>query len=163
MAYAVKAVIDGSSIRRAAEAYDVPRSTLGDRISGCVVPGSTSGPSKYLNTQEEEFVQFLIDCSFNGYPRGRLEVIAMVQCVCHERGIERVVTHGWWESFCRRYPDVTLRVAAPLSSSRAVINNIDMFQATMEEYDLLQKPCHLFNIDETGLPIRLKWYAVQVP
>ena len=31
-----------------------------------------------------------------------------------------------------------------------------MFQATMEEYDLLQKPCHLFNIDETGLPISPK-------
>ena len=26
----------------------------------------------------------------------------------------------------------------------------------MEEYDLLQKPCHLFNIDETGLPISPK-------
>ena len=164
MAYAVKAVIDGSSIRRAAEEYDVPRSTLGDRISGRVIPGSTSGPPKYLNTQEEEeLVQFLIDCSSIGYPRGRLEVIAMVQCVCHERGIERVVTHGWWESFCRRHPDVTLRVAAPLSSSRAkatdvnVINKyFDMFQATMEEYDLLQKPCHLFNIDETGLPISPK-------
>ena len=33
---------------------------------------------------------------------------------------------------------------------------IRMFQATMEEYDLLQKPCHLFNIDETGLPISPK-------
>ena len=64
---------------------------------------------------------------------------------------------------CRRHPDVTLRVTAPLSLSRAkstdvnVINKyFDMFQATMEEYDLLQKPCHLFNIDETGLPISPK-------
>ena len=80
MAYAVKAVTDGSSIRRAAEEYDVPRSTLGDRISGHVVPGSTSGPPKYLSAQEEEeLVQFLIDCASIGYPRGRLEVIAMVQ------------------------------------------------------------------------------------
>ena len=164
MAYVVKAVIDGSSIRRAAEEYDVPRSTLGDRISGRVVPGSTSGSPKYLSTQEEEeLVQFLIDCASIGYPCGRLEVIAMVQYVCHERGIERVVTHGWWESFCRHHVDVTLRITAPLSSSRAkstdvnVINKyFDMFQATMEEYDLLQKPCHLFNIDETGLPISPK-------
>ena len=164
MVYAVKAVTDGSSIRRAAEEYDVPRSTLGDRISGRVVPGSTSGPPKYNSTQEEEeLVQFLIDSASIGYPRGRLEIIAMVQYVCHESGIERVVTHGWWESFCHHHPDVTLRVTAPLSSSRAksadvnVINKyFDMFQATMEEYDLLQKPCHLFNIDETGLPISPK-------
>ena len=99
----------------------------------------------------------MIDCSSFGYPRGRLEVIAMVQCVCHERGIERVVTHGWWESFCRRHPDVTLRVAAPLSSSRAkatdvnVINKyFDMFQASMIYfrslviYSTLMKPdCQL--------------------
>lgn len=82
MVYAVKAVTDGLSIRRAAEEYGVPRSTLGDRISGCVIPGSTSGPPKYLsNQEEEELVQFLMDCASIGYPRGRLEVIAMIQCV----------------------------------------------------------------------------------
>ena len=87
----------------------------------------------------------------------------MVQYVCHERGIERVVTHGWWESFCHRHPDVTLQVAAPLSSSRVKSTNVnvinkyfDMFQAIMEEYDLLQKPCYFFNIVETGLPISPK-------
>ena len=73
----------------------------------------------------------------------------------------KAVTDG--SSIRRHHPDVTLRVTAPLTSSRAkstyvnVINiYFDMFQATMEEYDLLQKPCHLFNIDETGLPISLK-------
>ena len=71
--------MDHLAIRCAAEEYDVPRSTLGDRISGRVVPGSTSGPPKYLSTQEEEeLVQFLIDCASIGYPRSRLEVIAMV-------------------------------------------------------------------------------------
>ena len=35
-------------------------------------------------------------------------------------------------------------------------NTLNMFQATMEEYDLLQKPFHLFNIDEIGLPISPK-------
>ena len=71
--------MDHLAIRCAAEEYDVPRSTLGDRISGRVVPGSTSGPPKYLSIQEEEeLVQFLIDCASIGYPRSRLEVIAMV-------------------------------------------------------------------------------------
>ena len=163
MCHAFEAVTNGSSIRRAAEEYNVPRSTLGDRISGRVVPGIKSGPSKYLSTQEEdELVQFLLDCASIGYPRGRLEVIAMVQRVCNERGIDRVVTHGWWESFCRRHAEVTLRVTAPLSASRAkstdsyVIHKyFDMLQTTLEEYDL-RNPCQLFNIDETGLPISPK-------
>ena len=103
----------------------MPRSTL-----GCVVPGSTSGPPKYLSTQEEELVQFLIDCASIGYPCGHLKVIAMVQCVCHERGIERVVTHGWCESFCCCHPDVTLRVTAPLSLSRAKSTDVNVINKT---------------------------------
>ena len=90
-------------------------------------------------------------------------LLYMYMYVMNMHGIERVVTHGWWELFCRRPRDVTLQVTAPLSSCRAkstdvnVINKyFDMYQATMEEYDLLQKPCHLFNIDKAGLPISLK-------
>ena len=55
---------------------------------------------------------------------------------------------------------MTLRIIAPLSLSRAkaidvgVINKyFDMLDATLLEYDLHDKPCQLFNIDETGMPL----------
>lgn len=49
MTYTIQAVVDdGMSIRRAALSYNVPRSTLGDLISGHVLLGSTSGPPKLL-------------------------------------------------------------------------------------------------------------------
>ena len=52
---AVGAVVnDGISVRRAAVEYSVPRSTLGDRISGRVLPGAVSGRSRYLSPEEEE-------------------------------------------------------------------------------------------------------------
>ena len=35
-------------------------------------------------------------------------------------------------------------------------NTLICFRLQWREYDLLQKPCHLFNIDETGLPISPK-------
>uniref|UniRef100_A0A1X7SR74 HTH psq-type domain-containing protein n=1 Tax=Amphimedon queenslandica TaxID=400682 RepID=A0A1X7SR74_AMPQE len=44
---------DGVSVRRAAEMYNVPKSTLHDRISGRVQFGSTSGPESYLSEEEE--------------------------------------------------------------------------------------------------------------
>jgi len=162
MDLAMDAVIEGSStVRCAAVEYGVPRSTLGDRISGRVIPGTKSGPAKYLtNEEEDELVQFLLDCASVGYPRGRQEVIGMVQRLCNERGMDRIVTHGWWESFCRRHAEITLRVTAPLSQARAkatdvsVINKyFDTYQATLDEYELNEKPCQLFNIDETGLPL----------
>ena len=46
--------VQGMSIRRASEHYAIPKSTLGDVISGRVLPGSTSGPRHYLNDEEEE-------------------------------------------------------------------------------------------------------------
>ena len=162
MAVAVSAVIkDGLSVRQAAEEYHVPKSTLADRVSGRVLPGARSGPGKYLNDQEEEeLVCFLLQCASIGYPRSRLEVIAIVQRLCDRRGLNKVVSHGWWESFCRRHRNITLQVTAPLSLSRAkasdvaVINKyFDMLEATLLEYDLLDKPCQVFNMDETGLPL----------
>ncbi len=43
----------GCSVRRAAEEYSVPPSTLHDRVSGRIQHGATSGPPSYLNDEEE--------------------------------------------------------------------------------------------------------------
>ena len=42
------------TIRRAAETYAAPKSTLADRVSGHVKPGSHSGPERYLTDEEEK-------------------------------------------------------------------------------------------------------------
>ena len=53
MARVLDAVVrDGLSVRRAAEEFDVPRTTLGDRVSGWVIPGAVSGKSRYLSEKE---------------------------------------------------------------------------------------------------------------
>ena len=45
----MKAVIGESySVRQASESFGVPRATLGDRVSGRVIPGANSGPQRYL-------------------------------------------------------------------------------------------------------------------
>uniref|UniRef100_A0A1X7T9Q4 HTH psq-type domain-containing protein n=1 Tax=Amphimedon queenslandica TaxID=400682 RepID=A0A1X7T9Q4_AMPQE len=45
---------DGVSVRRAAEMYNIPKSTLHDSISGHVQFGSTSGPESYLSEEENQ-------------------------------------------------------------------------------------------------------------
>ena len=65
----INAVINnGMSVRRAAMDYDVPKSTLGDRVSGRVIPGSYSGSRKLLS-EEEELVVFVRQCAAIGYPK----------------------------------------------------------------------------------------------
>ena len=65
MEKALQAVrLEGTSVRRAAEEYGVPRSTLGDRVSGRVCHGAVSGPPRYLSEEEEEeLVRFLLGCA----------------------------------------------------------------------------------------------------
>ena len=65
MQQAMDVVRDGScTIREAAVMYEVPKPTLGDRISGRVQMGAKSGPPTYLTPHEErQLVDFLIGCA----------------------------------------------------------------------------------------------------
>ena len=86
MSKAIKAVGEGSSIRRAAEEYAIPRATLHDRLVGRVEHGSKSGPRKYLTTlEEEELVSFLRNCSSVGYSKTRKETLAIVQAAVEKK------------------------------------------------------------------------------
>ena len=58
-------------VRRAAEHFAVPKSTLRDMISGRMLPGSTSGPRRILNDEEEELVAFLRCCASVGLSKSR--------------------------------------------------------------------------------------------
>ena len=148
-------------MREAAKAYDVPESTLHDRITGKVPFDKKSGPEKYLTDREEaELVNFVVECAKVGYARSRKDVLVLVQEVIRAKGNDDVVSGGWWESFKRRHPKITLRAAEPLSYSRAIASNpaildryYELLEQTLQENDLMDKPCQIFNCDETGMPL----------
>ena len=74
--YAYEAVSKGMSVRRAAEEYGIPKSTLHDRVVGKVLAGSKCGPRRHLNSTEEiELVNFLDHGASLGYSRSKQEVI----------------------------------------------------------------------------------------
>jgi len=98
------------------------------------------------------------------YARSRQQVIQLVQEVVISKGLPVHITHGWWDSFKRRNPKLTLRTAAPVSYARLVasepkiINNYyNLLELTLSENDLLDKPAQIFNIDETGMPPLRQW------
>jgi len=68
---ALKEVSEGElTIRRAALQYNVPKSTLHDRIVGKVIPGAKVGPPQYLDDEEElELVEFLLGAASMGTQR----------------------------------------------------------------------------------------------
>ena len=77
---ALKDVCSGTlTIRRAALQYNVPKSTLHDRVSGKVLPGAVGGAPKYLDSdEEEELVKWLIGCAEVGCAKSIREVRAIV-------------------------------------------------------------------------------------
>ena len=162
MKAAMQAVLDdGMSIRRASKVYSVPKSTLGDRISGRVLPGRTSGPALYLSREEEEeLVAFLCRAAQIGHGHTRQEVIAIVECVLASRGVVKHVTSGWWAAFIARNPMLVLRTPATLSTARAGASDrskvdiyFDELESTLDDNKLIDKPCQIFNMDETGMPL----------
>ncbi len=122
MANAVEAVERGYAPSQVAAEYNVPISTLRDRLCGRVKLGARSGPPKYLSDfEEKELEQFLLRCAKIGYPKSRKQVIAIVQRVLDIKGICCTVTDGWWSSFCKRHPYLCLRIPSQLSVARASI------------------------------------------
>ena len=161
MSRAILAVQKGMSIRNAAASYNIPKSTLGDRMSERVVPGSTSGPPAYLTSEEEEqLVKFLTGCASVGYARSKKEVMALVSRVIEGKGKHVEISNGWWESFKKRNPKLILRLASPLSYARAIASDRDtldcyynLLEKTLLENGLSENPCNIFNCDETGMPL----------
>ena len=139
----------------------MPRATLGDRVSGRVIPGANSGPQRYLTTSGEiELVQFLTRAAAIGYGKTRKEVIALVQTVVGEKYLSKMVTNGWWDSFCRHNPNTCLCAAAPLSMVHAKATDpevscqyFDLLESTLDEANLRGKPNQIFNMDVSGMPL----------
>lgn len=158
---AMAAVEKGTSVRKAAEMYRVPRSTLHDHVTGKIAYGAKSGPHPYLNIEEEEeLASFLIETAKIGYPRNKTQVLTIVQQIIDDKGIKSVVSNGWWERFAARHPNITLRCAVPLGLSRALAANstvINKYFDTLEEClrgnKIFDKPAFVYNCDETGLPL----------
>ena len=158
------------SIRRAAETYSVQKSTLADRVSGHVKFGSHSGPERYLDDEEEsQLVRFIIGSSKMGYAKTKMEIMLIAEELIANKGKEIKLSNGWWESFHKRHPSLTLRSAEKLSYARYVatdqdlLNNyFDLLYQTMEKYQLFDSPAQIWNCDETGLPLDHKPMKVVV-
>ena len=94
MVAAMKAVRNGTAVKRAAVDHGVPWSTLQDRISGRVVHGNSSGPT-CLEARWHEFLQAVDQV---GYPKTRREMKGITQAVASEKGLlkrSRILTSGF--------------------------------------------------------------------
>ena len=103
-------------------------------------------------------VLFLTGPGTLGYSRTVKQVIDIVQEIVDKKGINVTVSASWWKSFKTRHKDVLLRTPETLTHSRIV----GACRAQLEPYfdhfreNLVEHPCLIFNLDESGFPLNPK-------
>lgn len=117
MVAAVQSVRSGKlSIRKAAAEYNVPKSSLGNRVNGRVEHGKKNGPETLLDPAEEaELAAFYLTLvSKHGYAKRKDIVMRLATHMAEKRGKEvkkGCVSEKWWQNFLKRHPEVSKRAS----------------------------------------------------
>jgi len=85
MLAAIDAVKEGMPVRKAATTFNVPRSSLNDRIQGWVLHGSKSSPEKMLTSDDEKLAKYLIFASNQEYGKSKEIIIFMATSIAKKR------------------------------------------------------------------------------
>lgn len=169
----------GLSIRKAAKLYNIPRTTLQDRVRGKVLDNcDTKGPSPYL-TQEEEatLTNWCISLMKCGFPVNFEELSYTVKKIIDSSGrktpfVDNKPGKTWMKGFFKRNSILTQRHAETISKGRAVVTeeSIRKWFKGLEDYleeighkDVLLDPKRIFNGDETGFQLCPKSGKVIAP
>lgn len=172
-----KALVDIKSnvltVMAASRKYNIPRSTLIDRLNG--VHTKVYGSSTVLtNEQEKKLAEWIILCARSGYPKSKSQIIrtaAELSNLNSKKFLKSKPSTGWFQKFVKRHPNVTNRKPEPLGKASASITSEDLrtyFDLIKKQFDesgqsdLLYKPEKWWNVDETGFdmnPTPLNVYA----
>ena len=141
--------------RRAAAAYDIPRSTIQARRAGALSRHDCEPNSKRMTELEEEVIfAYILNLSLQGIGATRTMIEDMANDLLAERG-EKPVGKHWVGNFNDRTPEIKLRRNRPYDRQRAL--NADarvispwfsLIQSVKEKYGILDEDIH--NFDETG-------------
>ncbi|KAK3747130.1 hypothetical protein QZH41_004409 [Actinostola sp. cb2023] len=163
MLAAIDVVKEGMPVRKAATTFNVPRSSLNDRIQGRVLHGSKSSPEKMLTSDEEKLAKYLIFASNQGYGKSKEIILFMATSIAKKRtkNIQgNCLSEKWWRGFLNRHPELSLRASQNFGLVRTLITRplIKAFYKrlldtmTQNQYggNLTDKPHLIFNCDESG-------------
>jgi hypothetical protein len=143
------------SIRAAAAAYDVPRSTLTHRISGRKARANIPANCLKLSRLEETSLKkWILDIDERGLPPTHAIVRKMANLLLHEREGE-AVSERWITRFIKRHDDIISKYTRKYDYQRAkcedpeVISQwFSLVQNTIVKYGITEQD--IYNFDETG-------------
>nr|CDS29106.2 kinase D interacting substrate of 220 kDa [Hymenolepis microstoma] len=155
----------GMSLRGAATAFNVPESTLRDRVHGrvsleCNRPGP---PTFFTFDEEKKMVDHILFMSKIGYPYTRNQVVELAGDMT--KAVGRIApfkylnpSQAWFYAFLNRWPDLKNFLFGPRSNRKSKGVSGDAIQAYFEQldkvltkYDIKDKPEHMWVVDEVSV------------
>ena len=149
------------TLRAASKHYKVPRSTISDRITGKISPGSVPGRAPAVPVHIERLVtEKLVTISDRGFGISRQNLLLKIGSICGQLKIKTPFKDGipgsdWFLGFKRRNPEISIRKPQKLSTSRTKCMNrklVGDYFSTLESEmaKVEQNPMLIWNMDESG-------------
>lgn len=117
---------NGMSLREATKIYNVPRSTLYCKAKNIYPVECSKGPPTILTEEEElQITEWIIYCCDRCFPVSKNQsLLDSVHSLVIELGKKTPFTNNrpnkhWYESFCKRHPELCIRVDQNLTRIRA--------------------------------------------
>ncbi|EED18412.1 pogo transposable element, putative [Talaromyces stipitatus ATCC 10500] len=148
------------SIRQAVRIYNVPYTTLHDRLNGIEYKIEKRANSHVLTQNEEEsLLKWILDLDKRGLPPRPSLVQDMADLLLSQNG-NKHVSERWVYRFVDRHPEVKLRFSRRYNYERAKCEDIKIIrehfnrvQEVIQEYGILSED--IYNFDETGFAMGL--------
>lgn len=144
------------SIRKAAELYGVPRSTIQARLHGAESIRNAHEPFQRLNFAEEEALVRTINRMYGwGWPMTISAVESFAEQMLRAKGDSKPLGTNWYQHFLKRHPDLRTSRSRALDQARRDASDpevlqawFSLFLATVTQYGIPQ--CDWYNMDEKG-------------
>ncbi|TNN88677.1 Tigger transposable element-derived protein 1 [Liparis tanakae] len=156
------------TVRQAAKEFAVPKSSLGDRVSGRVTPGSRSGPAQLITSADEELlVEFSVYMSKHGFPLTKQQLVSFASSLYkrqHRRVAFSKLGQTWWLNFRKRQEkNITIQPADNAVRGRttcvrkeAVDQFLHLLSTVVDARGLRDKPHQILNCNEAGFQLGRK-------
>jgi 4-hydroxybenzoate polyprenyltransferase len=148
-----------SSLRAAATAYGVPKSTLSNRLHGSQ-PHAIAHEAHQRLTPDQEvlLVDWILDLDSLGFPPSPARTLDMARRILAMNKDTKPLGKDWVQKFKQRHPRVTSCIGKKIDAKRiqgtqpdAIREFYDRFEATQINYGVI--PENIWNMDEHGIAL----------
>jgi hypothetical protein len=153
-----------SSVKAAATAFGIPRSTLRRRLNGATDRSTARQITQRLTAEQERgLIGWIKELEAQGNPPSHTlvrEMVSKIETISNPTANPTPLGNHWVDRFIHRHPEISSCIGVPLESSRALNSTREIIQPHFQRVQALIQKFNIqtediWNMDETGLAMGL--------